>query len=284
MGDINFIKELNLIPCGVPEWWVIAETGFQAAAPALLTIFTPGCTDIVKTKVGLSPWHHRGVKALLKGAQAPFAKEGKEFLWKIGYFELEKYLYWFMIADVTKEFFMTWQTLVFQQQQCQLPGHGTAFGYPSTLLYNPGYEGGLGISPQHLVPGVATGLNNIRIQAGLEANVALDVIWDSYPIRGKGVSMTTWYTIDEDATIYDLTDTRNQQPQWANESVNHFFKRDPGAITAKQYKFFCANVGDTIAQVVGGSWNCSTMGRVTGNTSFGCTPKPVSWPFPNPLA
>lgn len=280
MKDYNYVKKLAMMQCSVPNPWVYVETALPSATLALLQLGQPGCTDIVKMKLGLSPWHNKAVKGLLKGASAPFASDATSFLWKIGYFEAEKYLWWFMVAETAKEFLITWQTMVFQVQQCETPGNGTAYGYPSILLYSPTLETGLGITPQRLVPGVSNGPNNIRIAPGLDASVVLNVVWDSYPERGKSCNMTTWMEVDGMDGRQNETNTRDQPAQNKNQSVIHTYKHNPLYVLPTQYRFYCRNDGDTLAQAVGGSWNVSTMGRKNGLTSFGCNLKPVSWPFP----
>jgi hypothetical protein len=280
MRDYNYVKKLSTMACAVDNWWVYAETAIPSATLALLTLGQPGCTDIVKMKLGLSPWHNRTVKGLLKAITPPSFSKGTQFLYKIGYFEAEKYLWWFMLADVTKEFFLTWQTMVFQQQQCQVPSNGAAYGYPSVLLYSPNLETGLGIAPLHLVPGVAVSPNGVRVASGLTGTVALNVVWDSWPIRGLGVNMTTWQTIEGVDEPYNLTNTRDQPAQYQNQSTLHTFADSALSPVPRHYKFWCVNQGDGLVQAVGGSWTCSTMGRASGLTQFGCNPKPVSWPFP----
>ena len=280
MKDYNYIKQIAVMQCSIPNPWVYVETALPSATLALLTLGQPGCTDIVKTKLGLSPWHTRKVKALLKGAAAPFSAEATQFLWKIGYFEIEKYLWWFMVADTAKEFLLTWQTMVFQVQQCDTPGNGTAYGYPSVLLYTPSVDQGVGIAALHLVSGVAVGGNIIQIAAGLDASVVMNIEWDSWPIRGKGTNVTTWMTVTGDDTPLNVTNTLNQPAGLQTQSVIHTYKNNPLYVRPTQYHFWARNEGDELIQIVGGSWNVSTMGRRNGLTSFGCNLKPVTWPFP----
>lgn len=283
MKDINYIKELMVIPCAHPDIITVIETAFTSAPPALLTLFTPGCTEIIKTKLGLAPWHHRGVKALLKGTVTPQAISATKFLYKIGYFAAEKYLYWWMVADVTSEFITTWQSQVYQAQQCQLPGAGTAYGYFAAFVYQPDQQGYLAWTTIKARPGVIQGLNQIAIMPGFEAAVAYTVNWDSWPVPGQSVDVTTWLEEVGNPEPQDLMTTNDPNLKNGNQTLGSTWHKKIGALTPTIYRVGFSNNGGTNAQPVGTSWNIGLHGRQEGNHTFGCHLKPVSWPFPNPL-
>jgi hypothetical protein len=279
LKDINYLKELSVIPCGEASWSLIAVTGIETAAPALLTLALPGCTDIVKTKLGLSPWHARGVKGLIRGAAAPLALSGTKFLWNIGYFTAEKYLWFFQVAEVTKEFFITWQSQVYMQQQCQLPGAGNAWGYITPFVYSGHRSGPLQISPGKLCPGVAAGSNVIQIAPGLQGSIAWTAEWQSYPDRTAPANVSTW---EEETDITGPLDFMTTwDPDKNNKSVTggHQYMRVLETEHGKQLRLFMANDSGVQAQPVSGSWSVSVQGRHSGLHSFGCVPKKVDWPF-----
>jgi hypothetical protein len=280
LKDINYIKELSTIPCGEASWTVIAETAFATAPPALLSLFLPGCTDIIKTKLGLSPWHARKISGMIKSAAPPLAVNATKFLWDIGYFTAEKYLWFFQVAEVTKEFFITWQSQVYMQQQCQLPGAGTAYGYITPFVYGAHQNSGLAISAQKLCPGVAVGLNNIQIAPGFQGSIAWNCEWQSWPDRSVAANVYTW---EEETDIPDPLDFMQTNDPALNNNQRtggHQYVQNINTVAGKQLRLFMSSDSETNVQPVSGTWTCSVQGRRSGLYSFGCYPKAVSWPFP----
>lgn len=281
LKDLNYIKQMTVLPCAVPDWQVIIETGFQAAGPALLSLFVPGCTDIVKTKLGLSPWHLKGVSGLIKKAHQPLSIGPTKFLYNIGYFTAEKYLWWFMVADVTSSFVTSWQSMVFQAQQCELPGAGTAYGYFDAFVYQPDQEGFIPWTPIHGNPGVAFSGSTIGIMPGFEAAISYQIKWDSWPTPGQGASVTTWLERLDPELIDDVMSTNNPALKNGNTTAGSIYHQKIGAIVPSLYRIGYSNTGVGNAQIVGGSFNISLTGRAAGVVPWGCKPKPVSWPFPS---
>lgn len=284
LKNINYIRSINALPCAQPDPLLAITTAFSSAPPALLTLFQPGCNEIVKARLGLSPWHLRGMRGLIKSIQRPIEISSVKFLYKIGYFTAERVLYYWMVADVLTAFEATWTSQIYQAQGCMLPGAGTAYGYVAPYVYTPGTEGPLGIAPIKNIPGMAVLNDQIVIFPGYQASVAYEVTWDSWPVRGQGVNMSTWYEVEDDPLRQDYMQTRDpSKPQW-NVTGGTFFHNKIATPEVTHYKFFRSNNGDTFAQAVAGSYNVSLMGQREGNLNWGCNLKPVSWPFPNPLA
>lgn len=279
MSRINYIKELNVIGCAQPDIYVTMTTGLQAAVPALLSLAVPGCTDIVKMKLGLSPWHARGIRSAIKSIAAPFASEGNKFLYKTGYFAAEAGLYYFMLADVTTEFFTTWQSLAFVAEQCPLPSAGTAYGYVSPFIYTPGHEGRLGMTPVHNVPGMAMSFGGVVIFPGFTGSVAFSAEFDSWPTRGEGVNVSTW-TEEQDTGAIIMPMATNQPPSNPyNQTAGHFSFNTTTMLVGKAYNFMMRNDGSGNAQAISGSYTVQMAGHPTGVLPFGCKPKKTSNPF-----
>jgi hypothetical protein len=279
LKNINYIKKLSVIGCSAPDIFVAVETGFQAAAPALLSLFAVGCTDIVKMKLGKAPWHHKGIGGLLKGAAPPFSAGANKFLYKIGYFTAEKGLWWFMVADVAVEFEAQWNSLVFAAQQCPLPSAGTAYGYIAPFIYGPGQETTLAPVPVHNVPGMAVGLNNVAIFPGFLGTVNFSTEWDSWPVRGQGVSVSTWMEEIHHPEPISYYTTNNPPSQPHNETIGHTAFDTLSNLTRTDYIFHMANTGDTFAQVVNSTYSVSLSGHPTGVMPWGCHPKKTTLPF-----
>lgn len=279
LRNINYLKELNVQGCSAPDITVAITTGFEAAAPALLSLLTPGCTDIVKLKLGISPWHRKGIRSLIKGIAAPFAAEGNRFLYKIGYFTAERGLYWLMVADVATQFEVTWNSLVFAAQQCPLPSAGTAYGYLAPIIYGAGQNGFLHPSPQHNVTGMAVGLNGVTIFPGFQGTVNWSCEFDSWPERGKGVSVNTWMTEDDSDIKFSEYTTNNPPSQPNNQTIGHRSFDTLRNFTRKDYVFHIENTGDTYAQVLASSYAVQMTGSPSGVVPWGCKFKKTSIPF-----
>lgn len=279
LKNINYIKELSVMPCSQPDIFVLLKTGYEAAAPALLNLLVPGCTDIVKMKIGISPWHAKGIRSFIKAATPPFKISPTEFLYKIGYFHAERGLYYLMVADIAVEFAATWESFVRVAQQCQLPSAGTAYGYISPFIYGPGQEGLLSPTPIHNVPGMAIGLNGVTIFPGFQGSVVFSCTWDSWPERGQGVSVTTWIEELETGTIYSLSQTNNPASQPKNETIGHLSFDTVHYLTQKHYIFHYANTGDTYAQAIASTYSVPMSGHPSGVLPWGCKFKQTSIPF-----
>jgi hypothetical protein len=283
MKNINYLTKLSRIPCAEPDAWIIIKTAFSSAPPALLTLFQPGCNDIVKMKLGLSPWHLRGIKGLIKGAQAPQALGAKQFLYKIGYFTAEKYLYWWMVADVTTEFLTTWQSQVFQEQQCQLPGAGTGQGQLTGFIYTEDNIGSVGWSPTRHTPGIAYGVGQITVLPGYQASIAYHMSWEGAidPTQQSPVS-TFWEPLDG-SSVNDYATTNDPIEKNGNTTGGSWYHNDAGGISPGTYRVRVQVGGPNPMRLINGHFSISTFGRHQGNLTFGCHSKPVEWPFPNIL-
>jgi len=279
MRNINYLKKMNVMGCSAPDIFVTIETGLQAAGPALLNLLTPGCTDIVKMKLGRSPWHSRGIRSLIKSAAAPFSLEANKFLYRIGYDTAERGLFYLMVADIAVEFVTTWQSLAFVAEQCPLPSAGTAYGYMATFIYTPNQETLLGYNPQHNVNGMAVGLNSIVIFPGFQGSLTFNAVFDSWPIRGKGVSVNTWMTEDDSTIPISPSRTNDPPSQPKNEVVGHLSFDTTRELLRKDYYLHIQNSGDENAQCVGGTYSVAMSGHPTGVLPWGCHLKKTSVPF-----
>jgi hypothetical protein len=283
LADVNYIKELNAIPCAPASPEIYIKTALNTGVPALLSLGLPGCNDILKTKIGLSPWHARSISGAIKKATAPSLLGGNNFLYKVGYFAAEKYLWFFQVAEVTKEFFITWQSQVFMAQQCQLPGAGTAHGYIAPFIYTANQTGPLGIAPIKLCPGVANGLASITILPGFQGTFGFSCTWDSWPTRGGAGDVQTWYTEEGIDEARDLSHAWDPETGQNGTTGGHWYYRNMSINLGHTFSLWMNNNSDQSMQVVAGTWSCSVQGRHSGLSSFGCAPQTPEWPFPNPL-
>jgi|1186.fasta_scaffold39441_2 hypothetical protein len=284
LKNINYIIQLDRIPCATPDAWIIIKTAFASAPPAFMSLFAPGCNDIVKTKLGLSPWHARSIRSVIKAISAPEALGANKFLYKIGYFTIEKYLWWWMVADVTTEFVTTWQSMVYQEQQCQLPGAGTSWGHFAPFVYVEGIPAAAFWVLEHFKTGVLVGGGQITILPGFEATIAYTLRFEGYPDPAAQSPVTTWWVEEGNPTINDLATTNDPLQQNGNQTGGSLYHSKPGSFAGTNYKIGVSVDGPNQMRLIDGRWNVSLTGRKQGNLTFGCDLKPVEWPFPNPLS
>lgn len=282
LRNYNYVKKLLTIPCGSPDWLVIIETAAKTAPPALLSLFLPGCEDIVKTRLGTSPWHAKGIRTMIKGVFKPFPVSEQKFLYKIGYVAAERFLWYYMVADVTQEFYTTWQSAIYQQQQCQLPGAGTGYGYFAPFFYAPNREDYLIWSPIHAPFGIVAAGGQLIIQAGFQSNMAYSVEWITR--SGAPAKVTTWLEVTDNPVSEDLMTTFDPTLKNGKFTQGSHYHELIGETSPFIYRVGLYAEGDEDVQPFASQWSCSLHGRANGNTTFGCHPKKVTWPFPNPLA
>lgn len=283
LRNINYIKELDRIPCASPSPWIIIKTAFQSAPPALLTLALPGCTDIVKTRLGRSPWHAKSISSFIKKAVGPEVIGANKFLYQVGYTAAERYLWYWMVADVTTEFVTTWQSQIFQEQQCELPNAGTASGYYAPIVYtSPGTYRTLP-GTEHGAAGVTATTFGVEIHPGYQGTFAYSMEFDSYPIPGKGANASTWLQVDEDEKIIDFAKTNDPATGSKQMTGGSIYHNRPGTVRSTRYTVYVEPQPEppNFVRIQNAKWHVSLQGRREGNLSWGCKPKPVSWPFPS---
>jgi hypothetical protein len=117
LSNLGFIAKAAYYPCNRPDPFLILQAGADALFPVLLNAVTFSCLDIIKMRAGISPWHARGMKALIGGAipgeQSGVAKDLLKFT-----IPLEKALFFFFVVDLTIDFFARWQSLIFKLNAC----------------------------------------------------------------------------------------------------------------------------------------------------------------------
>lgn len=143
-GIINFAQN----PCNAP-WYLYAETALPAAGKAILTLLDFGFDDVVRGALrprGLRSHGHtrgrkrggggsRGIPEIgeLIGSQIPGAEtakgrqisQGVRHLWIVDGV-LQRLLWYWLVVDVTVDFFYNWSTAIMQTEFCSKVGAGSA--------------------------------------------------------------------------------------------------------------------------------------------------------------
>lgn len=117
LKNLGYIKQALYFPCVDSNPILVLEAALESVAPTLVAAASFGCTDIVKMRAGISPWHSRGIKALINGAINPDEKSmaGKALKFTI---PVEKALFFFFVVDLTVGFAANWQSNLFKLGGC----------------------------------------------------------------------------------------------------------------------------------------------------------------------
>lgn len=126
--NMGFLAEASLFPCQNTPWPLIIKAGGRAVQILLMNAATFSCLDILKMRAGISPWHARGLRALIKGAIAPAEQDLANGVLKF-LIPVEKALFFFFVVDLGVDFFANWQSQIFLLGGCdQQPDECTYSG------------------------------------------------------------------------------------------------------------------------------------------------------------
>lgn len=135
--NLGYIKQASLYNCGSPDPLLVIEAAGRAIAPVLISAVSFGCNDIVKLRAGISPWHARGMKALVEGAIPAAQKDQVNGIYKF-LVPAEKALFFFFVVDLTTEFLARWQSQLFKLGACdEQPDDCTIIG-SDPVGFSPG--------------------------------------------------------------------------------------------------------------------------------------------------
>lgn len=127
LSNLGYIKSAQAYNCSGGDTALIIEAAAKAGAITLWEAATFGCVDIVKMRAGISPWHARGLKALINGVTSPAEKNVIGGIYKF-IIPAEKALFFWFVVDLTVGFFANWQSQMFKLGACNnaaLYGSGT---------------------------------------------------------------------------------------------------------------------------------------------------------------
>jgi len=143
LKNLGYIKEAMFFPCAEPSPTLVIEAAAAAGLVTLWSAATFSCLDIVKLRAGISPWHARGLKALVNGINSPAEQNKINGLYKF-LIPVEQSLFFFFIVDLTIDFFANWQSQIFKLGGCTPHGgecsksgnnpHATALPAPHGAL------------------------------------------------------------------------------------------------------------------------------------------------------
>lgn len=279
-ANLNYVKNVFRHPCATPSLDVLIETAFPAAAVALLEVFTFGCSDILKMRAGKSPWHSRGLNALLKGAQGGLKMGPRLFGFYAPFAAIQAGLQYMLFADAASGFVANWMTLIYQEQGCTLPGAGYARCGLSSTFQDAGGPYGILINCLENKQCCAIGGNVITIPAGCEATIS----WSTHfePFQGDPRNdgpVETWL---QDLTGGEISvQPGYKSPNGKGYDVGGGYKSKPGFPgLAKSYRLSWRSGGGLMG-CTSGHLSVSAYGRKMPLIPSGCSPRNFDQPYPH---
>lgn len=143
LKNLGYIKSAQAYTCTPGDISLVIQAAATAGAITLWEAASFGCIDIVKMRAGISPWHARGLKALINGVTSPAEKNVVNGLYKF-LIPAEKILFFWFVVDLTTGFFANWQSQMFKLGAC---GDAAQYG------------AGTGSNPSWICPGSNTFAN-----------------------------------------------------------------------------------------------------------------------------
>jgi hypothetical protein len=144
MANLGYIKTATAFTCGNVDIPLTIQAAGNAAMLTLFQAASLGCTDIIKMRAGISPWHSRGMRALANGILTPAEHNLVSKVWKF-IIPAEKALFFMWVVDLTTGFFANWQSQMFKLGACDTKadwasGNGSD---PHWVCPAPGVFGGV---------------------------------------------------------------------------------------------------------------------------------------------
>lgn len=183
-SDWNYVKRAMRTPCQNGNIGAYFETGLNAAGIAALDVISFGCREPLKHAAGrgqLAEWfgtgNRRGVfpsghrkPRTGGGLKPPTLKAGRSFFWQFeGLFE--RALFMMMLAEVGKDFFLNWHSLLNAANGCDGQPAGYCEFNIQPQIVGPGQDTELLIGALPDCHGVLSDIRHIFIPQGLTATI-----------------------------------------------------------------------------------------------------------------
>lgn len=305
LDNLNYIQEINRIPCAQPSPIIMIKTALQAAPPALINLLSPDCeTDaeaalfgkrgVAPRPVGRQP-RHRNMRGNAKWLLKPISMGGRKYWFAPGYALAQRFLWYWLVADVTVEFVATWHSLVYQEQQCQLPGAGTVDFRWNTPILPAGATNQMGTQSTKMHPGINFG-TFIFVHPGFEATIVMQGDWYRWPTLIPTDTMVhVWLErTDNVDSLMDEATANDPAAGNGNRTGLAWYAKPRGIMQGEQYRIMAHNPGSHHVWNPFATGHASMFGRKYGSIAVGCAREFVTsangyvfkpgpeWPFPRP--
>ncbi len=174
IDNLGYISKASYYNCASPSPVLVLQAAGAAALPTLLSAVSFGCRDIVKLRAGISPWHARNMKAMVKGAILPDEVDKAQKILKYTV-PVEKLLFFWFVVDLELGFFAKWQSNLFKLNACgHNPKSASDTGtFASWVCPAPGVWADVNYSFSHSNP-------SLPIAAAAQITVPADYYWSAY--------------------------------------------------------------------------------------------------------
>jgi hypothetical protein len=278
-NNLNYIKNIWKHPCGQPNPSIMIEMALPAVTMAILSLTALGCTDIVKAKLGVSPWHTRGIKALIKGAADPKVIGPTKFLYASGYGLIEAALWWWMVADAVTGGVADYMSMVYQEQGCSEPGKGHIRCGVSSLYLGAGANHGVFLDTREEKECIAVGGNVITVPPGCIATITWNLNFGPFHGEPRNQGTVACWLLASDGKRHSEMDGFMDK-KTGLQSVGGGTHISVKAFTDQMtFRLQWSNTGGTMG-VQEGNLSISSYGRRMRNFTFGCHPRLLDQPYP----
>lgn len=227
IDNLGYVAEASHYPCPDASASIVIEAAGRALAPVLVNALTFSCLDILKMRAGVSPWHSRGLRALIKGAISPAEADQANKIFKY-LLPLEKALFFWFVVDLTTEFAAGWTSQIFKLGGCSGPSEDCNYSGNNPTGVWAGGEGFVTIAyniTSH------TGLCIPDVQG---ATISVNNYWSIYfnvsprpIILGDDIGNVETRLLDISAHPYFFT-PQNTPPPWFGNTVSASYQRKRG--------------------------------------------------------
>lgn len=253
MANLGYISAAANYNCGSPSIGLIIQAGANALYPVLLSAVSFSCLDIIKMRAGISPWHARGMRALINGAIPPDQSDTVNKIYKFT-IPLQKALFFFFVVDLTTQFFARWQSQIFKLAPCQnIPTDCNWTGK------DPAWAIGAAGSESYVAYFTDTISGDCRVRPALDFYVPQGHFWSAYfgmqvkPILKEfPVNNVTTWIMEITGSFYKFK-PQIAQPGWIGNDIDAIYQKQgqERRVGGNLYRFMAT--ADNPAVAVSGS-------------------------------
>jgi hypothetical protein len=299
LRNINYLLDVTKGPCAEPELLLMVKVAFITGPPALLQLFVPGCSEIVQARLGTTPLgkgfepltkgaadglspsrrgrHGKKIDATIQRAYPGTPQGGRQFLYRIGITHIQRLLWWWLVADVTTEFFATWTSLIYEEQGCALP-EGPYYARPIPPIIYGAIPQQMLMVPELKAPYFAVTTGEIHVFPGTTVSIIYSTSWRGWPdAQGQGGTANV-SLVELDPIVVIATGHTNEPGEGNGMTVGGSYKyRGQHTVTTKRFAILIecepAQVG---MELYRGQLTVSSTG-FPHSSAFGCKPPSVDF-------
>jgi hypothetical protein len=280
ISNLNYIKRVYNHPCATPTPNVMIETAFPAARLALLEVLSFGCTDILKMRLGRTPWHSRGLKMLIRKKSLGVQLGPRTTGFSYAFAPVEFVLQYMLFADAATGFAANWMSLVYQQQGCTLPGSGYIGCAIHSTFQDAGGPYGTLLETREEKQCCSVGGNIIQIPAGCEATISYQTTFKPFLDLPANLGAVRTWLERADGLKFNVQDGM-MSPDGKSMTTGgggHFGA--PAIGLGESYKIMWSSSGGLMG-CVDGHLSVSSYGRKMPLIPTGCSPRKFIAPYPH---